>query len=149
QYADLMVILYDTSVAGHALRYKIGWNIGDDPKTQRWDNDFIEVKGMGDFSRGGHAKLLNIDDDPRPDLLVASVDPATGGFTYAIGWNLGMDGRAERWEKKGALLPGIGANGRLAGLGVTNLNADPRPDLLVMAYDAAPAAKAFKYAIVP
>jgi hypothetical protein len=100
---------------------------------------------MGWEGQGAGIAAANLDADPRPDLIVMVYDNPAGAnnFRYKIGWNLGPGGAVTSWS--GATqVDGVGWEGQGAGVAVTNLDANPRPEMVFMAYDNPAGANNFR-----
>jgi hypothetical protein len=68
-------------------------------------------------------------------------------FVYKIGWDLDENGRAASWLRTFYRIPGVGWEGQGAGMAVFNLDANPRPEMILMAYDNPNGANSFRYKI--
>lgn len=132
---EMIVMVYDNPSGQNNLRYRIGWDINSRGETSNWSRSQI-VDGMGWEGQGLGIAAANIDADPRPDLAVAVYDNPSGqnNFRYKIGWNLGAGGAVSSWSGV-TQVDGVGWEGQGAGIALTNLDADPRPEMLLMAYD--------------
>ena len=110
---------------------------------------FIQVPGVGHEGNGADVVITNLDTDPRPDIILMAYDNPAGqnNFRYRVGWNLGPDGRADRWDPNFIMIDGVAHLGEGAGAAVTNLDADSRPELILMAYDAPEGQNNFRYKI--
>jgi hypothetical protein len=145
---EMIIVLYDA--VGQKVRYKIGWNLRHDGSATRWNNSVsVDAHGLGG-GRGLGAAIINLDDDPRPELIVATYDRRDGKFHFNVCWNLDAAGCDQRpGSPRGNPLsnvPGFGAEqAPAAGVAVVNLDDNPRPELLIMAYGAAEGAPAFHY----
>ena len=133
---EMIVMVIDNPSGQNNLRYRIGFDLDDRGETTNWGDTQI-VDGMGsEESQGLGIAAGNIDADPRPDLVVAIYDNPSGqnNFRYKIAWNLGSDGTVSSWSGV-TEVDGVGWEGQGAGVALTNLDADPRPEMLLMAYD--------------
>lgn len=106
---------------------------------------------MGWEGQGAGASIASLDGDPRPELLLMAYDNPGGAntFRWRVGWNLGANGVASFWEPGFRTVAGVGWEGAGAGLGIGNVNGDPRPDLFFMAYDNPARDNSFRYWMLP
>jgi hypothetical protein len=74
-----------------------------------------------------------IDNNSRPDLVVAWIDDPLGPnwIYYKIGWNLDQDGYASNWSPLYPIPGSIGDDTPGLAIALTNLDNNPRPDLFV------------------
>ena len=148
---DMILMAYDNPAQANNFRYKVGWNLGTNGVAQSWDPGFVMVDGVGWEGQGAGAAIANLDGDPRPELLLMAYDNPGGAnsFRWRVGWNLGPNGVAQSWEPGFRTVPGLGWEGAGAGLGIGNVDRDPRPDLFFMAYDNPARDNSFRYTMVP
>jgi len=148
---EMILMAYDNPAQANNFRYRIGWNIGPNGIAQRWDPGFILVEGVGWEGQGAGSTIANLDNDPRPELILMAYDnPAqANNFRYKIGWNLGTNGIAQSWDTGFTMIDGLGWEGQGAGIAMANLDSDPRVDMLLMAYDNPAQANSFRYIVRP
>ena len=122
----------------------IGWNLNSRGETSNWSRTFY-VDGMGWEGQGAGITAGQIDNNPRPDLVVMVYDNPSGAnnFRYKIGWNLGIGGAVTSWSGV-TQVAGVGWEGQGAGAALANLDGNTRPELLFMAYDAPAGANNFR-----
>lgn len=146
---ELILMAYDAPAGANNFRYKIGWNLGPDGVASRWDAGFQMVPGVGWEGQGADLVVTNLDDDPRPDMILMAYDAPGGAnnFRYKVGWNLNAAGVAARWDAGFFMVDGVGWEGQGAGMAVASLDADPRPELLLMAYDNPARANDFRWKV--
>ena len=132
---EMIMVVYDNPSGQNNLRYRIGWNVNKHGKTSNWGRT-VQVDGMGFEGQGAGIAITNLDRDPRPDLIVMVYDNPSGpnNFRYKIGWNLSPGGAVTSWSGITSV-PGVGDEGQGAGIAIGNLDTDPRPEMLLMAYD--------------
>jgi hypothetical protein len=142
---ELIVVAYDDAPGTNTFRYRVGWNLRNTGTAGRWDSSYRTVAGVGWEGQGASVAVTNFDDDLRPDLvLMAYDDPSQGNsFRYRVGWNLGRNGAASRWESFHREIPGVGWEGQGAGIAIATLD-KRRPALVAMAYDGA---NTFRYRV--
>jgi hypothetical protein len=146
---EMVLMAYDNPAQANNFRYKIGWNLGSNGVAQRWDAGFTMVAGVGWEGQGAGSTIANLDNDPRPELILMAYDnPAqANGFRYKVGWNLGTNGIAQNWDTGLTTVDGVGWEGQGAGIAMGNLDDDPRSDMLLMAYDNPAQANSFRYVV--
>lgn len=144
---DMVLMAYDEPSGGNSFRYKIGWNLDQKGKASRWSKAY-HVPGVGNKGDGAAVAVHNIDQNARPELFVMAYDAPTGGnsFRYKIGWNLNTKGYTSQWSQA-IHVPGVGYHGEGAGMALVNLDNNPRPDLVFMAYDNPEGGNTFHYKI--
>ena len=132
---EMIVAVYDAPSGANNIRYRIGWNLNSKGKTSNWGRT-IQIPGMGHLGQGLGLAVTNIDNDPRPDILFAVYDnPAQqNNFRFRVGWNVGPGGAVTSWSDL-PQVDGVGWEGQGMGIAFANIDANPRPDLVLMAYD--------------
>jgi hypothetical protein len=146
---DMIFMAYDNPNQGNNFRYRVGWNLNASANAANWDANFTVVDGVGWEGQGAGASIANLDNDPRPELLLMAYDnPANGNsFRYRVGWNLGTNAQAQSWEPGFRTIAGVGWEGQGAGITMANLDGDARPEIVAMAYDAPDRDNSFRYVI--
>jgi hypothetical protein len=141
---ELIVLVYDNPSGANNLRYRIGWNLNRRAQTSNWSRTFY-VDGMGWEGQGAGIAVASFDADTRPDLVVMVYDNPAGAnsFRYRIGWNIGTGGAVTSWSGT-TQVGGVGWEGQGAGVAVTNLDVNPRPEMIFMAYDNPAGANTFR-----
>jgi hypothetical protein len=101
-----------------------------------WNQPWTEVKGVGNEGQGAGMAIANLDNDLFPEMVLMALDPNEPRFRYQIGWDVGMDGKADQWTGDWKAMRGLPFNGDAEGANValTKLDEDPRPELVFMAY---------------
>ena len=122
--------------AANSFRYTICWDVNA-TGNPTWCQIRPSVGGLGWRNQGGGVALTQLDSDPRPEMVMMGIDHPGGKsneFWYTIGWNLDTTGNASSWssvKKVGA--PGWEA--RYGDIAFSQLDADPRPDIVLMTID--------------
>ena len=144
---DMILMAYDAPSGANQFRYRVGLNVDAAGQATRW-SDTIAIPGVGHVGEGAGMAVTNLDNNPRPDLIFMAYNAPNGGnsFRYKVGRNVDQNGRAQAWSNT-ITVPGVGDLGQGAGLGVTNLDNDPRPDLIFMAVDAPSGPNQFRYKV--
>ncbi|MCU0290006.1 MAG: hypothetical protein MUF15_26915, partial [Acidobacteria bacterium] len=117
------------------FRYTIGWNLDANGLTTHWDKEYMNIFGcLGWAGAGGGLAVAQLDDNPRPDLILACYDdpqPGMNYFRYLVGWNLDQNGKAAKWHTYREIL-GMSNVGGGAGIAVAHLDNKPAPELILM-----------------
>jgi hypothetical protein len=132
---ELILMAYDNPAGPNNFRYRIGWNLDAAGQTATW-TQHTQVPGVGDQGQGAAVVIGQIDNNPRPDMIFIAYDNPGGpnSFRYRIGFNVNGAGNAT-WTTGYQTVPGVGDEGQGIGAALTRLDGNPRPDLVVMAYD--------------
>lgn len=147
---DMVLMAYDNPSRDNNFRYKVGFNLNATGQAASWSGT-VQVNGVGWEGAGAGAAFANLDNDPRPELVLMAYDnPARDNtFRWRVGWNLNASGVANNWDAGFATVPGLGWEGQGAGLAIANFDGDPRPDWLLMAYDNPARDNTFRYVVLP
>lgn len=139
---DLIVFMIDNPPGQNSGFYKIGRGLdGAGQVTGGW-SDWIAIPGWFSFeNQDGGIATFDISGSGRPDLVVFMIDNGAGlnQGLYKIGWNLDAQGQVtggwtdwlrvetwSSWENQGA------------GLAITDLDGNGRPELIVFQIDNPP-----------
>ena len=103
---------------------------------------------MGTRGEGADLVVTNLDQDPRPEMILMAYDAPQGAnnFRYKVGWNLGMDGKTMQWSRM-TQIEGVGSVGDGAGLALADLDGNGYPEMVLMAYDNPDGGNSFRYRI--
>jgi hypothetical protein len=144
---ELIMMGYYNPPQDNVFRYKVGWNIDGNGNAAEWGH-FIEVQGAGWEAQGAGVAVQNFDSDPRPEMVLMANDnpPGPNSFRYKIGWNLSHAGEASHWSEL-TIVPGVGNEASGAAISFANFDANPRPEMILMAYDNPPQANTFRYRV--
>ena len=135
---EIVLMAYDNPPGANTFRYKIGWNVNTAGVASSW-SALTEVPGVGFEGQGAGIAVANLDSNPRPEIVLMAYDnpPGANTFRYKIGWNVNTAGVASSWSAL-TEVPGVGFEGQGAGIAVANLDSNPRPEIVLMAYDNPP-----------
>jgi hypothetical protein len=144
---DLLLMVYDAPYADNNFRYKIGWDLDNLGRASSWTS-YPQTGGLGWFGQGAGVELVNLDSNPRPEMVLMAYDAPWGAnnFRYKIGWNL-TTGGVPLWWTNYPQIGGVGWEGQGAGLEFLNLDSNPRPEMVIMAYDNPWGANNFRYKV--
>jgi hypothetical protein len=144
----MILMAVDNPPKKNSFRYKIGWNLDMSGVATSWSK-YIDVAGVGWEAQGAGMAVTNLDNNARPEMILMAVDnpPKGNSFRYKIGWNLNASGVATSWSKYKSVT-GVGWEAQGADIAVFNLDTNPAPELVFMAYDNPPKANTFRYTIV-
>jgi hypothetical protein len=132
-----MIVLANYYDEVNPYRYRIGWNLNTRGETDCWDRDYKEVIGVGWHSVGADVAVTQLDNNPRPEMIIMVYDFAEDNFNffrYRVGWNLDANGETTSWSTYKEIL-GPGGDAKGAGIAITQLDNNPRPELIFMSYD--------------
>lgn len=132
---EVIFMAYDNPSGANNFRYMVGYDMNSSGRVASWSSMQI-TDGVGWEADGAGIAIGNVDYNSRPDaVLMAYDDPARmNSFRYKIGYNLDSAGRAQYYSSP-IVIPGVGWEAAGASIELGNLDSDPRPDILVMAYD--------------
>lgn len=144
---DLILMAYDNPARDNSFRYKVGMNVDANGETGSWSG-FIQVPGVGWEGQGAGAATADLDGNGRPELIFMAYDnPARdNNFRYTIGWNLNSAGVATNWTRH-AQVAGVGWEGQGAAVVIGQIDGNPRPDMIFIAYDNPARDNNFRYRI--
>src|SRR5262245_42181458 len=104
---DAVLMAYDNPAQANSFRYIIAWNLNRDGNPMTWSgapntpySSMVQVAGVGWEGQGAGARLIDLDGNSRPELILMAYDnPAqANSFRYRIGWNLDNGGVATSWS---------------------------------------------------
>jgi hypothetical protein len=146
---ELILMAYDNPAGGNSFRYMVGWNLNANGIAASWAN-FPQIPGVGWEAQGAAAAVGQIDANPMPDMVFLAFDnpPGFNSWRYRIGFNLKADGNATSWMVGAPFIRGAPlSEAQGAGVALTNLDANPRPELVLMTYVNPVGANNFYYLI--
>lgn len=116
------------------------------PRLAAQEPAFYSTSGVGSAGEDAGMAIAHLDANELPDLLLLTYDAATGPneFKYKIGNDLDANGRPQRWGET-FTVSGVGNAGEGAAIAVANIDANARPDLLLMGYNSQPGGNEFRY----
>ena len=146
---EMILMAYDNS-AGTGTKYflyKIGWNVSASGVAANW-SPVYQVAAVSAEAQGAGVAFVNLDSDPRPEMVLMAYNDVSGTkvFRYKIGWNVGTNGVAASWGST-IQVPGVGSGAYGAGMAFVNLDGNPRPEIILMAYDNSTGTKNLRYKI--
>jgi hypothetical protein len=144
---DMFLMAYDNPAGPNNFRYRIGWNLNNKGQAMDWSG-VISVPGVGNEASGASIAFTYLDANQQPELILMAYDnpPQANTFRYKIGWNVANNGQASRWSAP-INIDGVGWEAQGAGVAIANLDANMRPDMVLMAYDNPAGTNAFRYKI--
>ena len=144
---DMILMAYIDVSGTKYFRYKIGWNVSTSGVASTW-SPVYQVAAVSAEAQGAGVAFVNLDGDPHPEMVLMAYNDVSGTkvFRYKIGWNVGTNGAAASWGST-IQVPGVGAGAYGAGIAFVNLDANPRPEIILMAYDNSTGSKNLRYKI--
>ncbi len=146
---DLLLMGIDDPDGENQFRYRIGWDLDSEGKTDNWTGrQEIPSPGLGYNHEGGGAALGDVDGNGVLDLLLMGVDASSGQneLRYMVGWNLDSQGKTNDWS---GMLSGdtLGESTAGGGAALADLNGNGSEDVLFMAIDDPPGENNFRYRV--
>jgi len=144
---EIVLMAYDNTYGTKYFRYKIGWNVSTSGVASSW-SPVYQVASVGSEARGAGIAIVNLDSNPRPEMILMSYNDASGTkvFRYKIGWNVSTSGVASSWSST-IQVAGVGSDAQGAGIAFVNLDSNSRPEIILLAYDNTSGTKSFRYKI--
>ena len=133
---DMLIVMQGRTAAGAGrFAYRIGWNVGANGQASSW-SDVVEPGAFGSNVAGIGVAIGRVDEGAVPDIIIATRETATGAdrLLYRVGFNLDHAGNAASWSNPIAVT-GVGDVGAGGGVSMTNLDANPLPDLVMSGYE--------------
>ena len=144
---DIVFMAYDNPARGNTFRYIVGYDMQANGSVSSWSS-MHTVGGVGWEADGAGIAIGNLNWNSRPDAILMAYDDPAGAntFRYKIAYDLDANGRASSYSAP-VIVPGVGWAADGAGIELGNLDNDPRPDVIVMAYDAPSESNTFRMKI--
>lgn len=136
---DLVVVHVDDTSGADRTFYRIGWNVSTSGAVTSWSSPTQISAGFhGSSSAGADVALHDINGNGKLDLVVATVDAASGSdvIYYNVGWDLSTSGVPTSWSST-ASLTGPGSSTAELGLDVADMDGNGKADLVVSWVDSA------------
>lgn len=114
----------------------VGFNLDENGEAATFSNALATINGLPGMGLG--AAIGNLDADSKPELILFTVDESTGALLYKVVFNIRRTGAPSTWDVSARSSTAAGWNGAVTEVDgvLTNLDGDPRPDLLVAAVDS-------------
>ncbi len=144
---EIVLMAYDKPASGaKTFRYKIGWNVGTNGVASSW-SPVYQVLGSSLEAQGAGIGFVNLDSNPSPEMVLMAYNTSKAKvFDCMLGLNVNTSGVASIW---GPALggSGVGSDAQGAGIAFANLDSNPNPEMVLMAYDNTSGVKTFRYII--
>jgi hypothetical protein len=110
---------------------------------------FRLAAGVGMPLQGVGATIGMVNNNSKADLLLLGLNnpPEQNRFQYRILWDIDPAGASAGPPSAPQSVPGLGWEAQGAGIAMTELDGNARPELLVMAYDNPPGDNEFRYRV--
>jgi hypothetical protein len=145
---DIVFLNYVDLLGQNRFRYRVGFNITATGAVTL--NGYAGIaEGVGSKEQGAGLAFADLDSNGRPDMVVMAYDNPSGSnsFRSKVGMNMPPNGDITQWTAV-PQVPGVGNEGSGAGMDIANIDDNPKPDAIFMAYDNPPGANTFRYRIV-
>lgn len=145
---DLILMANDAPSGPNQLRYKVLFDLNPTTGNFTSQSGIFNITGVGNVAEGASATLVNIDNNPSLDLVLMAYDAPSGQnqFRYKIGFNLSTTGAAATWSAN-VNVAGVSNVAQGAGIAFTNLDANPRPEIILMAEDSPSGQNQYRYIV--
>ena len=131
---DLIVVWMDAPGGENHMRYRIGRDLDPSGLNGNWSGPDTEIPGwFGSETDGVGAALGDIDEDGKPELVIAWIDDANGENTIylKIGRDFDANGIVQNWSVEIPVPGPIGYDSAGLGIALTDLRGNGRPDLVI------------------
>lgn len=142
---EMILMAYANPEGPNDFRYKIGWNVDGAAITDNWSG-LQTVPGFGRGGQGAGLAALNLDQDSRPEMILMAYDEKNTDFRARVGFNLSESGVAQSWSDR-YTAPGVGS-AQGAGIELGQIDDNPKPDAVLVAYHNPAGKNAWRYRIV-
>jgi hypothetical protein len=144
---ELVLMAYDAPAGANNFRYRVGMNLDVSGVAASWGGS-VQVGGVGWEGQGAGVAIADLDGSGGPEMILMAYDNPSGAntFRYRVGTNVNANGIAASW---GATIEvgGVGWEAEGADLDLVDLDANGRPEIILMAYDAPSGANSYRYRI--
>ena len=134
---DLVVFHIEKTPGGNCGYYRIGCDLKENGEATRW-TDAIAMPGrLGTSNQGAGIAVADLSGNGKPDLIVFFIDDPEGenkGY-YRIGRDLDANGKVTQWSEFIRVPGWFGAHNQGAGIAISDVSGNGRPDLIVFHLD--------------
>ncbi|HYF92236.1 MAG TPA: FG-GAP-like repeat-containing protein [Symbiobacteriaceae bacterium] len=135
---DLLIFHIDNPHGENRGYYRIGWDLdGEGHATGGWTEPIPIPEWWGEETRAAGVAMADINGNGQLDLVVFHIDKPHGanrGY-YRIGWNLNAKGIPAFWTEAIPIEGWWGYDTQGAGICMSDVNGDGRPELIVVHVD--------------
>ncbi|WP_423129046.1 MAC/perforin domain-containing protein [Gaoshiqia sp. Z1-71] len=143
---DIILMGNDNPSKDNAFWYWVKFDVDRDGELGTLSKKFIVPVKYSYTNHGAAITYGDIDNNGKPDLIFMALDKASE-FRYVIGYDVNADGSCTRFSSV-RTSSGLGSNSDGAGISICNIDANPKPDLILMSYDAPTGPNGFRYKIL-
>ena len=145
---DLILMANDAPSGANTLRYKVLFDLNPTTGNFSSESAIFNVASLGNVAEGASATLVNLDNTPALELVLMAYDAPSGQnqFRYIIGSNLNSTGAATSWSAN-INVPCVSNVAQGAGIAFANLDANPRPEIILMAEDSPSGQNQYRYIV--
>lgn len=144
---DVIAMAYDAPNGANRFRYRIGYDVNEDGEPRSWSGTKYGPS-LGREGQGAGLAVADLDGDTRLDVIFMAYDNPAGAnsFRYVVGYDMRASGTVSSWSHM-RQCAGLGWEADGADIAIGNLDGNPRPDAIFMAYDDPAGANNFRYKI--
>jgi hypothetical protein len=135
---DLIVFHVQNPEGENRAYYQVGRDLNENGDVTGGWSPFIQVPGrFGHNTEEAGIAITDLNKNGRPDLIVFHIEKTPGGNCgyYRIGCDLKENGEAARWTDAISMPGRLGISNQGAGIAVTDLSGNGKPDLIVLFID--------------
>ncbi|MEX0268175.1 serine protease [Leptolyngbyaceae cyanobacterium UHCC 1019] len=135
---DLVVFHIEKTPGGNCGFYRIGCDLKENGEATRWTQPIAMPGRLGTSTQGAGIAVTDLSGNGKPDLIAFFIDNPEGenkGY-YRIGRDLDANGKVTGGWSEFLRVPGwFGAHNQGAGIAITDVVGNGRPDLIVFHLD--------------
>ncbi|PKM78554.1 MAG: hypothetical protein CVU90_02110 [Firmicutes bacterium HGW-Firmicutes-15] len=133
---EVIMMGIDNPEGANRFRYRVGSEINANGKFQNWSGLYESEDLLGNTCGGGVA-VRDINDNETPDLILMAVNDLEGGnsLSFMVGWDLDANGKVTGGYSQYTTDGILGDRIQGAGLAVTDLDKNGRPEYIIDTVD--------------
>jgi hypothetical protein len=145
----MILIANDAHSGANELRYKVLFDLNPTSDDFTSQSGIFNITDLGIGAERASDMLVNLDNTPSLELVLMAYGAPSGQnqFRYKIGSNLNSTGTATRWSSN-ITIAGVLNVAQGAGIAFANLDANPRPEIILMAADSPSSQNQYRYTLM-
>ncbi len=131
---ELVLMAYDAPSGTGRFNYRVGRDLNPlSGQASSW-SEVHSVAGLAFHVIGAGVETVNLDNDPRPEMVLSSYHESTfnEAYRYTVGWNLNADGKATHWTAMPDFPTYPGGDAQGLGIAFGQIGPNPEPDLILL-----------------